>query len=142
MISQEEIDRFLQGNDPEQYIVSVEYDFVEDCIYKIKEIPGKGKVLQKDTLIAFAWVGDLRGLNFYENSKKPITKEKIEYFNILKSEFKEKYVNKDFFTISYEELYYNNGFEKIVNYLNIDEVRNTGFPIGNKYRINKTKTLI
>ena len=70
MISQEEIDRFLQGNDPEQYIVSVEYDFVEDCIYKIKEIPGKGKVLQKDTLIAFAWVGDLRGLNFYENSKK------------------------------------------------------------------------
>jgi DNA polymerase elongation subunit (family B) len=70
MISQEEIESFLQGNDPEQYIVSVEYDFVEDCIYKIKEIPGKGKVLQKDTLIAFAWVGDLRGLNFYENSKK------------------------------------------------------------------------
>lgn len=70
MISQEEIESFLQGNDPEQYIVSVEYDFVEDCIYKIKEIPGKGKVLQKDTLIAFAWVGDLRGLNFYENSKE------------------------------------------------------------------------
>jgi len=92
----------------------------------------------------------LNGLNtdnwhlpyIYENPKKPITKEKTEYFNILKSEFKEKYVNKDFFTISYEELYYNNGFEKIVNYLNIEEVKNIGFPIGNKYRINKTKTLI
>ena len=79
----------------------------------------------------------------YENFKTSITKEKTEYFNILKSEFKEKYINnKDFFTISYEELYYNNGFEKIVNYLNIEEVKNIKFPIGNKYRINKTKTLI
>jgi hypothetical protein len=79
----------------------------------------------------------------YEKPNILITKEKTEYFNILKSEFKEKYINnKAFFTISYEELYYNNGFEKIVNYLNIDEVKNIRFPIGNKYRINKTKTLI
>jgi LPS sulfotransferase NodH len=78
----------------------------------------------------------------YRTSENSITKEKTEYFKILKSEFKEKYVNKDFFTISYEELYYDNGFKKIVNYLNIEEVKNIGFPIGNKYRINKTKTLI
>ena len=78
----------------------------------------------------------------YEKPEISITKEKTEYFNILKSEFKEKYINKAFFTISYEELYYNNGFEKIVNYLNIEEVKNIKFPIGNKYRINKTKTLI
>ncbi len=78
----------------------------------------------------------------YKKPEISITKEKTEYFNILKSEFKEKYINKTFFTISYEELYYNNGFEKIVNYLNIEEVKNIKFPIGNKYRINKTKTLI
>ena len=69
MIPQEEIKSFLEGNDPEKYIVAVEYDYVSDKIYKIKEIPGKGKEIQRDTLISFAWVGDLRGQNFYSSSK-------------------------------------------------------------------------
>jgi DNA polymerase elongation subunit (family B) len=69
MISQEEIKSFLEGNDPEQFIVAVEYDYISDKIYKIKEIPGKGKEIQRDTLISFAWVGDLRGQNFYSSSK-------------------------------------------------------------------------
>jgi DNA polymerase elongation subunit (family B) len=69
MISQEEIKTFLEGGDPEEFIVAVEFDYLTDAIYKIKEIPGKGKVIQKDTFTAFAWVGDLRGLNFYQDSK-------------------------------------------------------------------------
>jgi DNA polymerase elongation subunit (family B) len=69
MISQEEIKTFLEGNDPEEFIVAVEFDYVSDSVYKIKEIPGQGKVIQKDSFIAFAWVGDLKGLNFYQNSK-------------------------------------------------------------------------
>ena len=69
MISNEEIEKFLQGTDPEQFIVSIEFDYVTDSIYKIKEIPGKGKSIQKDHFIPFAWVGDLKGLNFYQGSK-------------------------------------------------------------------------
>lgn len=69
MISQEEIKTFLEGNDPEEFIVAVEFDYASDSVYKIKEIPGQGKVIQKDSFIAFSWVGDLRGLNFYQNSK-------------------------------------------------------------------------
>jgi DNA polymerase elongation subunit (family B) len=69
MISQEEIKNFLEGNDPEEHIVAIEYDYISDHIYKIKEVPGKGKSINRDTLIAFAWVGDLRGLNFYSGSK-------------------------------------------------------------------------
>jgi DNA polymerase elongation subunit (family B) len=69
MISQEEIKTFLEGNDPEEFIVAVEFDYASDSVYKIKEIPNQGKVIQKDSFIAFAWVGDLRGLNFYQNSK-------------------------------------------------------------------------
>lgn len=69
MISNEEIESFLHGNDPEQYIVAIEYDYRENCVYKIKEIPGKGKEIRKDTFIPFAWVGDLRNINFYNNSK-------------------------------------------------------------------------
>ena len=69
MISQEEIKAFLEGNDPEEHIVAIEFDYLTDSIYKIKEIPGKGKEIRKDTFTPFAWVGDLRGLNFYQSSK-------------------------------------------------------------------------
>jgi DNA polymerase elongation subunit (family B) len=69
MISQEEIESFLHGDDPEEYIVAIEFDYASDSIYKIKEIPEKGKEIRKDTFTPFAWVGDLRGLNFYQSSK-------------------------------------------------------------------------
>lgn len=82
MISQEEIESFLQGNDPEEYIVSVEFDYQSDHIYKIKEVPGKGKQIQRDSLIAFAWVGDLRGLNFYSGSKA-LQKESMTKYGIM-----------------------------------------------------------
>ena len=38
-ITQEEIKQFLEGNDPEKYIVAVEYDYRSNSIYKIKEHP-------------------------------------------------------------------------------------------------------
>jgi DNA polymerase elongation subunit (family B) len=69
MISNEEIKAFLEGGDPEQFIVSIEFDYVTDAIYKIKEVPGKGKQIIKDNFTPFAWVGDLRDLNFYQGSK-------------------------------------------------------------------------
>ncbi len=69
MISNEEIKSFLEGNDPEQHIVAVEYDYVTDSIFKIKEIPNKGKAIVKDNFIAFAWVGDLKEANFYKGSR-------------------------------------------------------------------------
>jgi DNA polymerase elongation subunit (family B) len=69
MISNEEIDAFLHGNDSEEYIVAVEYDYRENSIYKVREIPGKGKEIRKDTFTPFAWVGDLRNLKFYNDSK-------------------------------------------------------------------------
>jgi len=81
MISNEEIENFLQGNDDEKYIVSVEYDYVKDCVWKILEHPIHGKQIKKDTFIPFAWVGLLRGLNFYKSSKalqkEAMTKHKI-----------------------------------------------------------------
>jgi len=55
----------------------------------------------------------------------------------LMSKFKKEYIdNSDFFKISYEELYYKNGFQRIVDYINIPEVQNTNFPYGRKYRVN------
>ena len=69
MIDSEIIKSFLEGNDPEEFIVACEFDYVSDSIYKIKEIPGKGKEIRKDTFISFCWVGDLHNMGFYQNSK-------------------------------------------------------------------------
>jgi DNA polymerase elongation subunit (family B) len=82
MISQEEIKSFLEGNDSEEHIVAIEFDYVSDHIYKIKEVPGKGKSIVRDSLIAFAWVGDLKGLNFYQGSKA-LQKEAMSKYGIV-----------------------------------------------------------
>lgn len=70
---------------------------------------------------------------------------KKEYFKNLKERFFKEFINKsNFFKISYEELYYKNGFQKILDYINLDELKNENFPHGSKYRIEKRdiKTLI
>jgi DNA polymerase elongation subunit (family B) len=69
MVSQTEIEEFLHGEDPEQYIVALEYDYASGKIFKVIQHPEQGKVIKSDTFIPFAWVGDLRGLNFYSGSK-------------------------------------------------------------------------
>ena len=66
----EEIEKFLHGNDPEEYIVSLEYGWRSGRIYKIKEYPDRGKVIESDTFIPFCWVGDLSKKNFYNGSKE------------------------------------------------------------------------
>lgn len=78
----------------------------------------------------------------YKNIDDTFTKEKAKFFNQLKSEFKQKYVDtSEYFKISYEELYYNNDFQKILDYLNIDGLTNEGFPYGEKYRIIPSKPI-
>lgn len=70
----------------------------------------------------------------YTRKENNLTKEKTEYFKRLKHEFKEKYINNGYFTISYEKLYYNNGIERIKEYIDLDGFNE--FPLGEKYRIN------
>ena len=69
VISQEIIESFLNGADPEEFIVGVEYDYPTNKIYKIIQDPIQGKIVKPDTFIPFLWVGDLVGLGFYNNSK-------------------------------------------------------------------------
>lgn len=82
MIDNKEIESFLHGNDPEEFIVAIEFDYASNSIYKIKEIPNKGKEIRKDTFIPFAWVGDLRGLKFY-NDSKAVQKEAMSKYGIV-----------------------------------------------------------
>lgn len=71
----------------------------------------------------------------------PHKESKIDYFNKMVNGFEKEYrLNSNNFIISYEELYYNNGFERIVDYLNIDDVKNIDFPYGEKYRLERIIT--
>jgi len=70
-----------------------------------------------------------------DNKKTIVT----DYFFEIKEGIKKDFIDKDYFSISYEELYYNNGFQKVIDYLNIVGVENIGFPYGQKYRVNINK---
>ena len=80
--TREEIEEFLHGSDPEQYIVALEYGWRSSKIYKIKEYPDRGKVIETDTFIPFCWVGDLSKKNFYRGNKQA-QKEAISKYGIL-----------------------------------------------------------
>ena len=82
VISQEVIEDFLHGSDPEQYIVGIEYDYKSNSIYKILQHPVKGKMVKQDTFVPFLWVGDLTGLGFYQDSKS-LQKKKMGEHGIL-----------------------------------------------------------
>jgi DNA polymerase, archaea type len=82
VISQEVIENFLNGGDPEEFIVGVEYDYPSNTIYKIIQDPIQGKIIKSDTFTPFIWVGDLSGLGFYQNSKA-IQKKRMGEFGIL-----------------------------------------------------------
>ena len=82
VISQEVIENFLNGGDDENYIVGVEYDYPTNTIFKIIQDPEKGKIVKPDTFTPFIWVGDLSGLNFYNNSKT-VQKKRMGEFGIL-----------------------------------------------------------
>lgn len=66
----EEIHEFLHGSDPEQHIVALEYGYRTGKIYKIKECPVRGKIVETDTFTPFCWVGNLSKKNFYQNNKQ------------------------------------------------------------------------
>ena len=82
IISQEVIERFLNGEDPEEYIVGIEYDYATNKIFKVIQDPVKGKIIKEDSFQPFLWVADLAGLDFYKNSKS-MQKRKMAEHGIL-----------------------------------------------------------
>lgn len=71
----------------------------------------------------------------WSHNKKHENTVHAEDFKRIKNRFKELYLNDNFFTISYEDLY-NNGFQKLIDYVNIDGIENENFPYGKKYRVD------
>ena len=113
----------------------------EEDFLELIEISDKVIILYREntTEQTESWLNANKTNNWdkYWVFKKDLIKdEDAWYFNELKKGIKENYLDKNYFNISYEELYYNNGFQKILNYLDIEELENKNFPYGQKYRVN------
>jgi hypothetical protein len=79
---------------------------------------------------------DFNNFWVFEKDKSITPNDEIEKFKILKKDFKEQYLDNSFnFKISYEELYYDNGINKIVSFINMNDLDVSSFPLGEKYRI-------
>jgi hypothetical protein len=81
----------------------------------------------------------------YYESRFRANNSEISYFKNMKDEFNKFSIeNPNYLKISYEELYFNNGLQILLNHLNIENLENKNFPHGKKYRTTykKPRTLI
>jgi DNA polymerase elongation subunit (family B) len=69
IINEDVIERFLNGADDEKYIVSLEYDYASNNIFKVIQDPVRGKLIKTDTFTPFLWCSSLTSLNFYNKDK-------------------------------------------------------------------------
>lgn len=135
---------------PIDYLYSTKHLFIKEDYYPHKDYSGFIGIADK--LICLyrensveqieSWVNAKLSNNWDGNwspTSSMYDSNQSDYFIELKKSFKESYLDKDNFKISYEELYYNNGLQRILEYLNIDGLVNVNFPYGSKYRVEVTK---
>lgn len=82
----EDIKLFLEGHDPEKYIVSIELDQTDDWsidetnkVYLIIDDPNKGKRIKVQKFTPFCWTKSLRGSGFYGDDLDVIRREAKKY---------------------------------------------------------------
>lgn len=146
---------FQNGKNPSSWSYDTEHLLIKE-IYspdidfsELIDISDKVIILHRENLKeqTESWICAKKTNNW---DKKWVFKEEMikngdnTYFNKIKTGIKNDYLNKDYFKISYEELYQHNGFQRIVDYINVEGIINVNFPFGEKYRvdIDKPRTLI
>lgn len=142
--------KWYKSYSPKYYKYNTNHILVKEDYYHYKnydeliEISDKLILLYRENLEEQieSWINAKLTNNWYNQwvSKNIKDDNEVIFFTELKKSFKENYLDKDYFKISYEELYYNNQFQKIVDYLNIDYIKNENFPYGTKYRVNLPET--
>jgi len=82
----EDIKLFLEGHDPEKYIVAIELDQTGDWsvdesnrVYTFIDDPKKGKMIKTQKFTPFLWTKSLRGSGFYGDDIEKMRKEAKKY---------------------------------------------------------------
>lgn len=139
---------YQNGKEPKDYVYITDHLLIKEDYYqyndysKIIEISDKVILLfrenEKDQILS--WTNAKKTNNWDQQWVNNFIHDESEtiFFKELKQSFKEKYLSKNnFFKISYEDLYFNNGIESIKKYLQLSEIHDDIFPIGQKYRLEK-----
>jgi hypothetical protein len=85
-----------------------------------------------------SWVNAKKTNNFFTSWKFRNINDSYEYqyFLDLKKGFKNNFINDTNFIITYEELYYGDKIDKIIEYLGIENINKSTWPLGKKYRVD------
>ena len=142
---------YQNGAPPKNYKYETEHMVIKEDFYHYKDYSEFTDISDKVICLyrkneseqIESWVNAKKTNNWsnqwvYNKDEFKLDETEVNFFKELKKTFREQYLDiPTYFKISYEELYYNNGFQKILDYLNIDELENKNFPRGKKYRIEK-----
>lgn len=75
----------------------------------------------------------------FKKNKLVINEDEHLFFKNLKIKFKENYLtNQNYLKVSYEDLYYNNKIQIILDYIGDNKLIRDRFPYGEKYRVDVT----
>jgi LPS sulfotransferase NodH len=150
--------KWYQSISPSEYSYNTKHLFIKEDYYQHKDysefinISDKIICLYRENEFEQieSWINARKTNNWskqwaYVKGEFKFDEKDANFFKELKKSFREQYLNDlSYFKISYEELYNRNGFQKILNYLDIEELENKNFPYGQKYRVevDNSKTLI
>lgn len=146
---------YQNGINPKEYIYKTNHILVKEDYYQFKNY--NDFIEASDKVILLYREDSIKQIESWINAKKTnnwhlpwVSANKFEdrneelFFLELKNSFKENFLTKDYFKISYEDLYERNMIHKLIEYLSIDSLKNNKFPVGQKYRIdvNSSRNII
>jgi hypothetical protein len=144
--------KWYKSESPKDYKYNTEHLLIKEDYYHYKNFNDVLNISDKVICLyrentneqIESWINAKTTNNWHNNwvLKNIKNIDETNFFIELKNTFKKEYLDKNYFKISYEELYYNNGIDRIKEYIKIDGFGD--FPIGKKYRIKtgRLKTLI
>lgn len=141
------------NDEPKNYYFTTKYLMIKEDFYNHKNFKQLLNISDKIIFLyrenseeqIWSWINAKTTDNWdgmwQYNEKIMLNKEsEIEYFLNLKNEFSILMNNTpNSISISYEDIYEKNKFNKIKEFLGEDIAKNINFPIGKRYRINVNK---
>ena len=81
---QKKIERFLEGRDPQKYIVAIEPDYMRPLMHLVMEDPEKGKTIKAYKYKPFLWMKKLKSNDFYGGDSNLAGRKMREYSVTIK----------------------------------------------------------
>jgi DNA polymerase elongation subunit (family B) len=78
-VSAEVIEHFLEGRDPQKYIVGIEANYIDRNVYLIINSPSKGKYIEKHRFKPFLWMKQEAANQLYGGNRGKVSKGMLKH---------------------------------------------------------------